>query len=255
MNSDGTFFVVEQHGQALFHVDATGSSLRRVGRAGDGPGEFHAARFIGEAAGSGPATGHFSLHIASPGGELKKSFRDVRALSDTSYHSPILALSGDTAFWVASSTRYRFEKWSRTGELLAIYDRGVDWYPPRPTEPEAGTSLTTTRSIHEDGAGRLWVFMVRMPVREFTVTVRDRSGALREEVRVVPDPAPETTEAIVEVLDPPQGVVLASSRTMGFRVSPIQGSPSHFRYRESDAGLPLYDVWTYRAELPATSGR
>jgi hypothetical protein len=187
------------------------------------------------------------LHLVAPDGTILRSFGNTPDLAPTPGLHPagrerllrrVVAPSGDSAVWAAHPYRYRLEKWSTHGSLLAIYERRVSWFPPTARgllEAQHFNSSQMNQAnvarLHEDEQGRLWVH----------ISIRRR-----ERTRPMGESEPEVYDTIIEVLDLRARQVFAAG-VINRLVWGVPGPfPYHSTYRESASLQPLIDVWTFR---------
>lgn len=114
-------------------------------------------------------------------------------------------------FWTAHMNRYRIDRWSPDGELTQTLRRSAlwfedwrleDWSRPRPDPVPPQVA-----SIYEDPSGRIWV-VTFVTDEDFTPDL-DQD---RDHVR--PSDHPQL-DAVVEVIDPVAGTVIARQRWPG----------------------------------------
>ena len=145
-----------------------------------------------------------------------------------------MAASGDSAVWVAHLDRYRLELWSREGRLLGLYDRPAPWFRSRDEIPDrAGERYTQIVGLYEDEEGYLWVHS----------TERTRAGSSR----IQSDP--EAFASIIEVLEPTDARVVATSRLAGVRDYSTNGFGFFQKVTRLSADNLLHiEVWASRLD-------
>lgn len=274
---DGRFYVLSVPATFVQLFAPDGRYLGRIGRDGEGPGEFrwpHSLHVDGDGRlrvvdaallrisvftpdgeferaipfteGPTPAFDFFpfrgdsillsgygftpdvfgrSVHVLSRDGRRVRSFgAPEHAIVGTDPHRLIRSVSPSmgAGLWVASRDRYLIELWTLEGERVKTLVRETSWFDeiPRadghPPPPRAFVSR-----IREDSDGRLWV-MLKIPGEEW----RDAAEpSLREPHgwRMVDEDLWMNT--VVEVIDPEQGTVVASSGRLPNRYSGMVGGP------------------------------
>lgn len=266
--SDGRFVMAFDEVMYEFTVfSPDGSEYRRVGRQGEGPGEYGHVQFVREHGdllhvfdrrrsrmtlldrdfevvgtmpvgcvscngwdmailpdGSAaldfyvpeggweqrpPAQSGFVVHILGEDGQPRVSIPGAADVGQVHFIRQLdIALDG--SLLVAEPYRYRIERWDpANGELIETFVRNADWWPddnplhpPRPHLPP----VTSTRAMHVDEAGRLWLSIER-PTPDWKDHVESTGlpahvGAWRYR--------PGATQWVVEVVDMDAGAVVAS---------------------------------------------
>jgi hypothetical protein len=257
VDTAGRFVVLSETMVDLKIFGSDGSFVRRLGGRGEGPGEFLFARAIqvsedgrlfvldgllsrittydrnfsrestlrleglrpgfyvltlpgdsilltGIAAAAGRAEA--PIHLLSPTGTWVRGFgrpATPNPSSDPGLQERALVMGASGDLWVAGWQQYLIEQWSVSGERIRTLAYDPPWFSPLPALPNGrvppGPLLT---SIQEDTAGRLWL-------RSTVPTVDGLSGELRY-------------DTVVEVVDPADGQVLASTRLEGI-LGPLFG--------------------------------
>jgi hypothetical protein len=155
-----------------------------------------------------------------------------------------IAWAGDGRVWVAYANRYEIELWDPEGECLMRLARQPEWFPSWDTLPGLSPhaprqQVPTISSVWQDLQGLLWVF-IRLPAQE-----SEPPGEAPLFQRDSPPGPAQRIEAIVEVIDPGMGVLLASRRFDG-PIAHIKESP----YVYSRPSGNSVEVWRLHLESP-----
>lgn len=121
-----------------------------------------------------------------------------------------VAASRDGGFWTIPENRYQFRKWDSSGALISVLVRESDWFEPWRYEdwdtPRDDGVPTRITYINEDTEGLLWT-VTFVQDEDFVPFPARRDGLYHKD-------HPQL-DAMVEVLDPDRGVVLARRRFPG----------------------------------------
>ena len=141
--------------------------------------------------------------------------------------------------------QYVIELWDADGNTLTILERRVPWFTPL-TGPEPAPQFESDPPFHpymldlsEDEGGRIWV-LVRVPDANWRSGIRrgdtpDGPGGL---IMVDPDKVYGT---IIEVINPTDGIVLASQR-LDNNLHGFSDNTHVHGYRENAQGVPTIGV-------------
>jgi hypothetical protein len=128
----------------------------------------------------------------------------------------MIAPGSNATMWAARRNQYVIERWTSSGQITKVIARKTAWFQPWQTNaPAIGRpSNPVLTRVAEDQEGRLWVFL-SVPSPNFKPLppgpvvpgskTGERSGPSFFDVE-------KNSEALVEVLDPLKGVLLASLR-------------------------------------------
>ena len=288
VNSDGTFLVIAGPPTAseLYLAEPDGSIVRRIGRAGDGPGEYRrvsAALELPEA---------YFVFDQTLRRVTRLSKTTLEALGTTQLHliqgavPPLVFEDGSLLFSGTSRTRsgigHPFHLLDSSGQLVRSF--GVEEVVPPSQNPYPGV-LARSR----DGA--FWaafpdryqierwdregnLLAVIQPEADWFTNEPDRekqqAGARQSRVQGLfededgllwvhiigrqvgekvggqLEPDPSTSASIIEVIDPVVGTLVASSRVEGLRDFWAYGGFFQMVNRESPQGLLTLEVWGAR---------
>lgn len=187
----------------------------------------------------------FPVHVLDATGRRIHSFgKTPRSYTpDTHFGDTRVIARGPTeSVWVAHKYRYVIEHWTLSGQLRQSFVRRVDWFPPY----QEGTVINFPRAeitkIAQDSEGLLWIQMlVPDPQAPAVPIVNDRLRMDRASRETLYD-------TIVEVLDPANGLIIASSRHDGiFRGTMRPDMVMGFEETPSFEGL--LTVWQMRREI------
>jgi hypothetical protein len=159
----------------------------------------------------------------------------------------LVARADGNSFWAVTTDHYRLERLdARTGEVLQVVTRDVEWFPPgqrfggldREVPP-----VTRITDMASDDDGLLWVVLATassewrpLPPARVMGTETYTSDA---QMQLLYD-------TVVEVLDPQTGNAIVSERFPG-RMTRLLGAGRAWRYDEDDVGNPTLVV--YRLDL------
>jgi hypothetical protein len=143
----------------------------------------------------------------------------------------ILAPGRGGVIWAGYPEEYRIEKWDTAGQLLAVYQREVEWFRPRDSNSRE-SGLPHLRSLHEDENGALWVTIG---------TVKPNPAAKRGAFPF----DHSLSETRVEVLDMSARRVIASQTFPSWFPQDVMGGLFQTIYTTTEGGDPLVQVWTY----------
>jgi len=193
------------------------------------------------------------LHVMRTDGSIERSLDqapDGRTAQIAEDFRALTSLGGDT-FYAGHYNEYRIDEWKTSGLLIGSILRSAPWFEPwtgrccwvSPTEAPP----TQLRDLRLDHTGHLWV-MLAVADSNWAAGLRpstlDRGAYTYEDASLVYD-------AIIEVIDPASGMMLAEGRFdqmfVGFAGDGLVSS-----YREDDRTLrSLLDVW--QLSLPAAN--
>lgn len=207
-------------------------------------------QFIAAAAGRGPSSFGFPLHLLTRDGELVRSFG-----GDYSHFGPDKTLllrrrvapSAGQGLWAAHAFNYDLELFDEEGRLIRTLQRRPDWFPQvsavprRPVLVSDPPPYAMINGLQVDESGRLWVL---------TWIAADEWRDVLSQQR---DMAPTSSgfwDTMIEVIDPETARVIArlriEERAMGF------SGPMTF-YSYSDEELhPHLNIW--RVQMLRTGG-
>ena len=285
VTSDTTFFITAGPDlDELYFADRDGTIVRRVGRSGEGPGEYKDPRYVTE---TDSAFVVFDVRVNRATYLTKDSLaliRTMRLPATPLRKPPVVFLDG--SFLFRSNIRSR----DRAGLALHAVTPGGTISHSFGPRPQAFPDRLTIGGMAASGDSAVWI----APLDRYRLELWSREGNLlllvdrpapwfnsREEIenaagvrynhiqglyedqdgrlwvhaieltragfgRIVPDPA--ASASIIEVLDPIQARVLAFSRESGV-MAYSAGGPGFYQQasRLSDGLLLLIDVWA--AEL------
>lgn len=187
---------------------------------------------------SGTAVGRL-FHVVDSAGMIRRSFggdgnfrRDERFVLRRR-----LSPAGPRSFWAAGEAEYRLERWAFDGALESWIVRRAPWFPTggRSRFRREIAPTPEVQAIRQDRDGNLWV----------VITVADSRWA--EQFTDRPDDQAfngdfgRYLDSIIEVLDPVEGRLIASTRLDIF-VRDFLDDDEVYGYRLDDAGVPLVDV-------------
>lgn len=193
-----------------------------------------------------PTSVGYPLHLLDAAGRIEKSF---------GYSEPVYApgLGGNRliralcraaggGFWSGRTTSYTLELWNDDGSLRERIDRATPWFPPYETERRVDPDhppLPVLAAVEEDKDGRLWVIVDRADERWKTnleLVKRVEGIALYRAKRS------DLFNAVIEIIDPRTGEIIASQQTDRFIIG-FLGQSEVYSYAEDDNGIGWYDVW------------
>ncbi len=227
-------------GQALDLLSTTpvqtGASqdLIRVGSHYVAPGRRHAPESVG-----------LPLHVFGPEGAFLRSFGAgsvIRDLSSRFAFRRQLATESDTTFWSADLTRFRLQRWSLNGYLLAEIAREPAWFPPQqgfgwnPQGPAPGLL-----ALHwDDDQGLLWT-STAIPADDWREAARGTTHPNQPALSGIPE-TESYYQSRVEVIHPGTGEVLGGvdidALVKGFTSDGIA-----YAEARSPAGEPVVRLW------------
>jgi hypothetical protein len=200
---------------------------------------------------SSPASAGWPLHEVSFGGRdatlLKSLGPGNGELVPGEPEFEVLAPARDGGFWTASQRVYEFRKWSRPGELQATFKRSPDWFAKR-SRVDIGNPRTPPEplltGIQEDSVG-LVSLVVRVPSPTWQQGWRNLKPGQRE---IAPRfvELEDMFDAMIEVVDPGKGVVLARRRFDGMLYAGLGRDRRIAAYQVDEDGEPLIKVLSVR---------
>ncbi len=145
--------------------------------------------------------------------------------------------------WAARRNRFLLETWSRDGELLGAYERGVDWFTPWQFHPGGGVHTQppppmVQRLAVQEG-GFVWV-LIRVAAENWAPTAPDRITA--DGMEYLDDMTLHRLQDSVVELWQVEGTsvrVIASDR-MPLRAGGFAAPGVLYIYDEDDHGSPRY---------------
>lgn len=123
-----------------------------------------------------------------------------------------LAAGSDGTFWTAAKNEYLLERWDIDGRRLARIERRPAWFQPMIGDVDVleGEPYAQVIDVDSDESGRLWVSAV-VPEDDWekaTTVSTDRTGRTRRRI----EDYSKAYDAVIEVLDPRSGEMLAHGR-------------------------------------------
>lgn len=190
------------------------------------------------------AAAGFPLHIVANDGRVVRSFGSLKpevSRDRPQAHLRHVAIGSDGDPWTLRYDRYELEKWQLSGSLAHAISRNASWFPPwdySQTVSHASPPKAVSVDLWSDEAGMLWS-MIRVPSARWTPY--PRKPGVRE-----PPMAPlgyfdESTDTIIEVLDPKSGRLLVSKRYEQYFFGQANGQL--FSLRETADGDLRVEVW------------
>ncbi|TVP60117.1 MAG: hypothetical protein EA351_00980 [Gemmatimonadales bacterium] len=192
-----------------------------------------------------PAIIGLPLHTVSPEGELVRSFGadpPIEDLRNGQLHFRWLATASDSTVWAAHRVRYTIEEWSVEGNMMRELTRQVPWFPPverggfidaeSPPNPELGP-------IHSDRAGLLWV-VVQVPSANWEEALEMQPDPYGRQ-RLVPGNPRLYQDALIEVIDPGTGRIVARTRT-DHRILGFVADGLVYTYDETESMEPVVRI-------------
>lgn len=158
------------------------------------------------------------LHVFEAGGRYVRSFGTARPIAlpgDVTRHARwLFPLTNGHVLVAHMGHRYRVEEWVASGELIAAWDRDVDWYRPydrywfpTPTMPPA----PRTTGLWRDAGGLIWV-VLQVPDRTWARGLELAREAEGGQALYRWENWQLLFDTIVEVFDPRSGNLIASQR-------------------------------------------
>jgi len=201
-----------------------------------------------------PSLAGLPLHELDANGNYIRSFGALKPIVRPGYpyeQARVLAPASDGGVWSAHMYhRYLIERWNSKGELEQEVERRADWFAPyrtywlpTPTKAPAPTIM----GLWEDESGLLWV--IGWVGGANWAKGLGPARLLEGQVAYPITGQQAVYDGFLEVINPVQGVVVASTRfagTMDIVVAPgiVAG------VREGAEGWPYVDVWQVRLHRP-----
>ena len=188
------------------------------------------------------------LQIVGPEGEASPPFggnQPVPLQGDQQQLSRQLAVARTGDIWAAHYKEYRFSLWRRDGTLVRHYERPNDFFRPDESFVVQRDHSTPPRvtSIHEDGAGRVWVTVqVSAPSDQWNAALGEPRRAPNGTVTYPQQMRGRMYHTLIEVFDVRAGTILVSRR-FPFHVVDALGDGEYAAYRQNEDGVPYVDIW------------
>jgi hypothetical protein len=182
----------------------------------------------------------YPLHLSSRNGILLNSFGAEVPLvrPDRPYEIyRTVGWAGGNMIWSAHDTRYQLELWDVAGSLRKTLVRETSWFQPWGTANEMFTH-PRVGAVRQDAEGLVWT-IVKIP--DTTVPFNQIVG---------PAGSNRLYDTLIEVIDPENGVLLASRRFAKLHLRGFwSGSLLSSVFVDAD-DTPYIDIWEVKLKRP-----
>ena len=188
------------------------------------------------------------FYFLSADGNLVGRAGDTREYTRTSPWPWLVAPASSGGFWQARSGGYVIRRHDTEGSVATTLRRNVDWFPTEQTIDMGSYSSSPPQPaithIWEDSDRRLWVF----------AAVADANWVPRPASPLTPEWARDQHDMMVEVIDPSNRRVIASSAFDGW-LAPVCGTELMFQIVETPAGNTRIQIVRPELRDPDSSSR
>ncbi len=186
----------------------------------------------------------FPLHKVSANGEMTMSFGPDSFVGAQQYQMNTerrIAPGAGGSIWTVFSARYILEHWDSNGDIDLRLERHAIWFPVDEGRDELTSARRPTplvRALTMDRDGRLWT-LIGLADSDWRDDVAERIDS--DYARI--------WDTVVEVMDPAQRVLVASTR-LDHAVGGFVDGEHVFSHRSRTAeGRTIYDVWHVRLSI------